>query len=157
MHVAGEKIYNNLTKVVVIVWLFVVLIVSSSYTANLSSMLTIQRLQPNVTDIKMLQRTNSKVGLNKDSFVVNYTQNVLDFKQKNIIKIGSESDYMEEFKNKSISAAFLELPYAKVFMNHNCKRYTATTQSFRFGGLGFVSSDYIVSIVLSFSFYIYVL
>ncbi|KAK9936487.1 hypothetical protein M0R45_013327 [Rubus argutus] len=133
-----EKIHNNLTKVVVVVWLFVVLIVSSSYTANLSSMLTIQRLKPNITDITMLQRTDSKVGLNKGSFVANYLKNVLNFKQENIIKIGTESDYKEEFENKNISAAFLELPYAKVFMNQNCKRYTATTQSFRFGGLGFI-------------------
>ncbi|KAK3435462.1 hypothetical protein EUGRSUZ_C00160 [Eucalyptus grandis] len=35
----------NLSKVVVIVWLFVVLILTSSYTANLSSMLTVHQLQ----------------------------------------------------------------------------------------------------------------
>ncbi|KAK9936524.1 hypothetical protein M0R45_013360 [Rubus argutus] len=133
-----EKIHNNLTRVVVVVWLFVVLIVSSSYTANLSSMLTIQRLKPNVTDIEMLKRTNSKVGLDGDSFVLDYLKNVLKFKPENIITIGSEYNYTEEFENKSISAAFLELPYAKVFMNHYCKGYTATTPTYRFGGLGFI-------------------
>lgn len=133
-----EKIHNNLTRVVVVVWLFVVLILSSSYTANLSSMLTIQRLKPNVTDIEMLKRTNSKVGLDGDSFVLDYLKNVLKFKPENIITIGSEYNYTEEFENKSISAAFLELPYAKVFMNHYCKGYTATTPTYRFGGLGFI-------------------
>jgi ionotropic glutamate receptor len=152
MHVAGEKIHNSLTRVVVVVWLFVVLIVSSSYTANLSSMLTIQRLKPNVTDIEMLKRTNSKVGLDGDSFVLDYMTNVLGFEQKNIVTIGSEYSYTEEFKNKSISAAFLELPYAKVFMNKYCKGYTATTPTYRFGGQGFVSIYYFYCVRYSFPF-----
>ncbi|XP_062014723.1 glutamate receptor 2.7-like [Rosa rugosa] len=134
-----EKIYNNLTRVVVVMWLFVVLILTSSYTANLSSMLTIQRLKPNVTDIEMLIRTNSKVGSNRDSFVINYLEKVLNFKRENIIKTDGESNYIEEFESKRISAALLELPYAKVFMNKYCKGYTATTLPFyRFGGLAFI-------------------
>ncbi|KAK3435608.1 hypothetical protein EUGRSUZ_C00260, partial [Eucalyptus grandis] len=40
-----EKLISNLSKVVVIIWLFVVLILTSSYTANLSSMLTVHQLQ----------------------------------------------------------------------------------------------------------------
>lgn len=141
MHYAGERLYNKLTKVVVLVWLFVVLILVTSYTANLSSILTIQRLKPNVSDIETLKRTNSKVGLNTHSFVVNYLVTVLGFKPENLIKIDSESDYIEAFENRSISAALLEFPYAKVFMNQYCKGYTATTLSYRFGGLGFVSSN----------------
>ncbi|XP_024160178.2 glutamate receptor 2.7 [Rosa chinensis] len=133
-----EKIYNNLTRVVVVMWLFVVLILTSSYTANLSSMLTIQRLKPNVTDIEMLIRTNSTVGSNRDSFVVNYLKNV-GFNQENIVKTDRESNFIEEFESKRISAALLELPYAKVFMNKYCKGYTVTTLPFyRFGGLAFI-------------------
>nr|XP_004301692.2 PREDICTED: glutamate receptor 2.7-like [Fragaria vesca subsp. vesca] len=133
-----EKIHNNLTRVVVIMWLFVVLILTSSYTANLSSMLTIQRLKPNVTDIEMLKRTDTKVGLDGDSFVEDYLKDVLQFNSKDIITISDEFKYTEAFRNKSISAAFLELPYAKVFMNHYCKGYTATAPTYRFGGLGFI-------------------
>ncbi|KAB1228341.1 Glutamate receptor 2.5 [Morella rubra] len=44
-----------------LVWLFVVLILTSSYTASLSSMLTVQQLQPNVTDIEWLKKNNLKV------------------------------------------------------------------------------------------------
>ncbi|KAK1556991.1 hypothetical protein Q3G72_015757 [Acer saccharum] len=50
-----ERIYSNLTRVAVVVWLFVVLILNSSYTASLSSMLTVKRLKPSVTDIQCLQ------------------------------------------------------------------------------------------------------
>ncbi|KAB1223646.1 Glutamate receptor 3.7 [Morella rubra] len=61
-HVSGEKVYNNLTCLVIVVWLFVVLILTSSYTASLSSMLTVQQLQPNVTNIEWLKKNNLKVG-----------------------------------------------------------------------------------------------
>ncbi|XP_068321797.1 glutamate receptor 2.7-like [Pyrus communis] len=124
-----EKIYSNLTRVVVVVWLFVVLSLTSSYTANLSSMLTVPRL-------KLYIDSDSKVGCDGDSFVIEYLQNVLGF--KNIIKVKSEYGYPNEFKNKTIEAAFLELPYAEVFMNEYCEGYTATAPNYRFGGLSFI-------------------
>ncbi|KAL5841527.1 hypothetical protein ACOSQ3_012130 [Xanthoceras sorbifolium] len=134
----SKQIYSNLTRVVVVVWLFVVLILNSSYTASLSSMLTVQRLKPNVTDIEWLKRNNLKVGCDGDSFVRNYLANVMKFKSENILNVSSEYDYPGELKNNSIAAAFLELPYERVFITHYCKGYTATTPTYRFGGLGFV-------------------
>ncbi|XP_021832533.1 glutamate receptor 2.7-like [Prunus avium] len=133
-----EKIYSNLTRLVVVVWLFVVLILTSSYTANLSSMLTIQRLKPNLTDIEILKRTNSKIGCDGDSFVMDYLQTVLGFKLENIVNVSSEYNYTEKFKSKTISAAFLELPYAQVFMNEYCEGYTSMAPTYRFGGLSFI-------------------
>lgn len=153
-HFAGEKVYSNLTRVVFIVWLFVVLILTSSYTASLSSMLTIQRLQPNVTDIEMLRRTDAQVGLDGDSFVCKYMEEVLEFNPKNLFNVSSEYSYTGEFKNERISAAFLELPYAEVFMNKYCEGYTATTPTYRFGGLSFVSI-YINHVYLVLYIYIY--
>ena len=138
---AGEKVYSNLTRVVVVVWLFVVLILTSSYTASLSSMLTVLRLQP-VEDIEWLKSSNSKVGCDGDSFVMSYLQNVLGFNPSNIINVTTEYDYKGHFENKSIAAAFLELPYEKVFTNKYCKGYTTSAATYRFGGFGFVSSNY---------------
>uniref|UniRef100_A0A2N9GFS4 Glutamate receptor n=1 Tax=Fagus sylvatica TaxID=28930 RepID=A0A2N9GFS4_FAGSY len=133
-----EKIYSNLTRLVIIVWLCVVLILSSSYTANLSSMLTVQKLQPNVTDIEWLKMNNLKIGCDGDSFVRKYLENVIKFKPENIVNVSSEDLYPGEFKSNNIYAAFLELPYEKVFINKYCKGYTATIRTNRFGGLGFV-------------------
>uniref|UniRef100_A0A2N9G2Q9 Glutamate receptor n=1 Tax=Fagus sylvatica TaxID=28930 RepID=A0A2N9G2Q9_FAGSY len=133
----SEKVYSNLTRVVVVVWLFVVLILTSSYTASLSSMLTVLRLQP-VEDIEWLKSSNSKVGCDGDSFVMSYLQNVLGFNPSNIIKVTTESDYKGHFENKSIAAAFFELPYEKVFINKYCKGYTTSAATYRFGGFGFV-------------------
>lgn len=132
--------YGNLTRLVVVVWLFVVFILTSSYTASLSSMLTVQRLKPNITDVEWLKRTNAKVGCDGDSFVWNYLENVLRFKSENILKVDSEYKYQGEFERNDIAAAFLELPYEKVFVSQYCKKFTASTPTYRFGGLGFVSS-----------------
>ncbi|KAL3596487.1 hypothetical protein D5086_008124 [Populus alba] len=68
----------------------------------------------------------------------NYLRNVLGFEPENIKNVSSEYSYEGEFDSANISAAFLELPYEKVFISHHCKRYSATTPTYRFGGLGFV-------------------
>ncbi|KAJ6925965.1 glutamate receptor 2.7-like [Populus alba x Populus x berolinensis] len=67
-----------------------------------------------------------------------FTFSSLYFAHKNIKNVSSEYSYEGEFDSANISAAFLELPYEKVFIGHHCKRYTATTPTYRFGGLGFV-------------------
>ncbi|RVW79131.1 Glutamate receptor 2.9 [Vitis vinifera] len=110
----------------------------SHYTASLSSMLTVQRLEPNVTDIEWLKVHKLNVGCDGDSFVRKYLEDVLDFKKDNIKNISSQYAYPNEFQKGTISAAFLELPYEKVFMNRYCKKYTASNPLSRFGGLGFV-------------------
>ncbi|KAG4146470.1 hypothetical protein ERO13_D05G159950v2 [Gossypium hirsutum] len=110
-----EKVYSNLTRMVVVVWLFVVLVLNSSYTASLTSMLTVKRLGPNVTDSELLKRANLKIGCDGDSFVRTYLENVLNFKSYNIENVSSEYKYEGEFKSHRIAATFLELPYGKVF------------------------------------------
>ncbi|KAL3596486.1 hypothetical protein D5086_008123 [Populus alba] len=129
---------NSKTRIVYSLVYFLLSLFCTHYTASLSSMLTVRRLQPNVTDIEWLKRSSLKVGCDGDSFVRNYLKNVLGFKPENIKNVGYEYNYEGEFESASISAAFLELPYEKVFIGHHCKRYTATTPTYRFGGLGFV-------------------
>ncbi|KAJ4703591.1 Glutamate receptor [Melia azedarach] len=132
-----EKIGSNLTRVVVVLWLFVVFVLTSSYTASLSSLLTVRRLEPNVTDIQFLQKNNWKVGCVNDSFLQNYLENVLKFKPQNIITFSNiESNYIQYFKSNSIDALFLERPYERLFLDKYCKKYT-TTNTFKFGGFGF--------------------
>ena len=123
------------------VWLFVVFVLTSSYTASLSSMLTVRRLEPDVIDVEWLKATKSAVGCDGDSFVRKFLENVTKFEAADIKNISSQYEYPGEFHSGNISAAFLELPYAKVFINQFCKNYTATQPLNRFGGLGFVSSN----------------
>ena len=121
-------------------WLFVVFVLTSSYTASLSSMLTVQRIEPDVMDVEWLKATKSVVGCDGDSFVRKYLENVIKFEGPDIKNISNQYQYPGEFQSGNISAAFLELPYEKVFINQFCKNYTASDPLNRFGGLGFVSS-----------------
>ncbi|CAN4089250.1 unnamed protein product [Withania somnifera] len=67
-----EKIVNNLARLVVVVWMFVILILSSTYTASLSSRFTIQRLQPSITDVNELIKNRDFVGCQEGSFIVDF-------------------------------------------------------------------------------------
>ena len=131
---------------VIAVWLFLVFVLTASYTANLSSMLTIQRMEPSITSIELLKRNNLTVGYDKGTFVGNYLKEELNFNSTNIKEIDSEEKYITEFESKGISAAFLEAPYAKVFLHRYCKGYiadTSHTATYRFGGFGFVSNIFL--------------
>ncbi|KAF7119699.1 hypothetical protein RHSIM_Rhsim13G0184400 [Rhododendron simsii] len=124
-----EKIQSNYARIVVVVWFFLALVLTQSYTANLTSMLTISRLQP-----KLLSQ--AKVGCDKVTFMRKYVQDVLNY--KNVSLICDEDEYLREFETGNISAAFLEIPYAKVFVNRYCKKFTTIGTTYRFGGFGFI-------------------
>ncbi|CAL5346131.1 unnamed protein product [Camellia sinensis] len=136
-----EKIYSNYTRVVVVMWLFVVFVVTSSYTANLTSLLTVPRLEPTVTDIEFLRRTSAIVGCDGDSYVKHYLVNVLQFKEHNMKAVGSQYNYLGEFESGNITAAFLEPPYEKIFLRENCNKYTVSGPTYKFGGWGFVQES----------------
>ncbi|XP_040967828.1 glutamate receptor 2.9-like [Gossypium hirsutum] len=137
-----EPLRSNLSRFVLAPWLFAILIISASFTASLTSMLTISHLQPSVSDIDTLLRTNASVGCNGNSFIVGYLINVLGFKPKNIRKIDSINDYPDAFRNGDIQAAFFVVPHAKVFLAKYCKGFTMTGPTFKLGGFGFVINSY---------------
>nr|KYP40593.1 Glutamate receptor 2.5 [Cajanus cajan] len=134
-----EPITSPMARVVMAPWLFVILIATSTFTASLTSMMTISQLEPSILDIQTLQRRNSPVGCNGNSFVIKYLTDVLKFKPENIRKFYSMSDYPDAFQNKYIEAAFFSVPHAKVFLaRYSCKGLIKAGNTFRLGGLGFV-------------------
>ncbi|KAK1368950.1 putative ionotropic glutamate receptor, metazoa [Heracleum sosnowskyi] len=133
----GDKLHSNLSRMAAVIWLFVALVITSSYTASLTSLLTIPNLNPTVTNVEILRRTGAKVGCNGNSFVVKYLEDVLKFEPQNIEKIFSEDYYPEALKSGKIAAAFLEVPYIKVLLATNCKGFMKG-ESFKVGGFGFV-------------------
>ncbi|OMO74759.1 Ionotropic glutamate receptor [Corchorus olitorius] len=133
-----EPLRSNWSRCVLAPWLLAILIISACFTASLTSMLTISRLQPSVSDIETLQRTNARVGCNGNSFIVRYLTNVLGFKPQNIKNCSSINDYPDYFKNGDIEAAFFVVPHAKVFLEKYCKGYTVTGPTYKPSGFGFV-------------------
>ncbi|KAL9251024.1 Glutamate receptor 2.8-like protein [Drosera capensis] len=133
-----EDIKSNYTRVVVVVWLFIVLVLTQSYTADLASTLTIERLNQNSTDVVTLQRSNATIGCEQDSFIRGFLEDVLKFNQDSIINLnGQPEDILDHLKARKIEAAFVELPYAKLFHYKYCDGYSIIGPLYRFGGLGF--------------------
>ncbi|PRQ27945.1 putative ionotropic glutamate receptor [Rosa chinensis] len=64
-----EPVVSNLARFVVITWCFVVLILTESYTASFSSILTVQQLQKNISDVNQLLKNGDTVGYQTASFV----------------------------------------------------------------------------------------
>lgn len=122
-----------------VVWLFASLVITNSYTANLTSMLTVQRLEPTVVDVEDLKSANSIVGCSKRSFVVRYLVDVIGIKESNIKDITSAEEYAPALRSGEIAAAFIEAPYAKIFLAQNCKGFAASGKTYQVGGFGFVS------------------
>ncbi|GLT47978.1 hypothetical protein SLA2020_216250 [Shorea laevis] len=136
-----ERVVSNPARFVVLVWCFVVLILTQSYTANLASLLTIQRLQPTVTDVYELLRRKESVGYHNGSFVKEIVQG-LKFDPSNLRTFDSVEELNELFTNGSanggIAAAFDEIPYMKLFLEKYCNKYTSVGPNFKTDGFGFV-------------------
>lgn len=130
------------------VWLVVALIISQSYTASLTSMLTVPRLEAKVSDIGALLRDgNSVIGYSRNSFVRNYLLDVLHFQEKNIRNFSTIEDTAEALKRGEIAATFLELSTAKLLVAKYCKSFRITGPMYKIGGYGYV----INSISINFS------
>ncbi|CAK7350079.1 unnamed protein product [Dovyalis caffra] len=132
-----QKLHSNLSRMSGVVWLFVALIIIQTYTANLTSMLTVQRLEPTIPTVEALINSNAMVGYCTGSYMERYLVEVLGFKSQNMKHYRSAESYAEGFKNKEISAAFLGTPYAKLFLARYCNSFIQIGQTYKIGGFGF--------------------
>ncbi|KAL5225677.1 hypothetical protein ABZP36_012316 [Zizania latifolia] len=150
-----EKLQSNKSRIVVIVWVFFVFILTSSYTANLSSMLTVKQLQPSETDVWKLIRDGHKVGYQEGSFVkdslmrmgFNESKLVRGFNESKLVRCFNEStkfvplstmeQYNEVLSNGCVSAIFDEIPYLQLF-HKRFPNYTMVAPVYKSGGFAFV-------------------
>ncbi|TVU12252.1 hypothetical protein EJB05_45887, partial [Eragrostis curvula] len=135
-----ENLKSNLSRFVVIIWVFVVLILTSSYTASLTSMLTVQRLQPTVTSVQDLLRNGEPVGFQRGSAVEHWLEE-MGFHRNNLLGYDTVEGYADALQrgseNGGVSAVFDEIPYLKIFLSKYCEGYTMVGPTYRLGGFGF--------------------
>ncbi|KAK4435710.1 Glutamate receptor 2.7 [Sesamum alatum] len=136
-----EKVVSNLARFVLVIWFLVVLILTQSYTASLTSMLTVQQLQPTVTDVNELIRSKEYVGYQEDSFVYGLLKR-LNFDESRLLPYNSPEQLDELFSkgsgNGGIAAAFEEIPYINVFLAKYCSKYTTVDPTYKTDGFAFV-------------------
>ncbi|XP_028807062.1 glutamate receptor 2.7-like [Neltuma alba] len=137
-----EKIVSNCSRFVVTMWVFVVLILIQSYTASLTSLLTVKQLRPSVTDVNQLIKNKLNVGYYTGSFVRGMLKD-MGFQESQLIPYHSAEHCDELFTlgtaKGGIDAAFDEMPNVKLFLATYCSKYTSTVPpSFRTDGFGYV-------------------
>jgi ionotropic glutamate receptor len=135
----GEKVVNNWSRFVMIIWFFVVLILTQSYTASLSSMLTVQRLQPTFVDVKEIKKRGYFVGYQKYSFVKELLTKQLNFHESKLKAYITPEEYDEALSTEKVAAIFDEIPYIKLFLAKHCSKYTMVGPTYKTDGFGFVS------------------
>ncbi|KAL8189246.1 hypothetical protein R6Q57_028812 [Mikania cordata] len=132
-----DDVSSNLTRMTIMAWFFAAIIIGQCYTASLTSMLTVRKLIPQVTDYETLKNSNAIVGYDQGSQVASYLVDVLGFKHQNIRGFTSPEEYAHAFRKKEIAAIFLVAPYAKLFLIKYCKSFITAGNTFGEAGFGF--------------------
>ncbi|KQK19197.1 glutamate receptor 2.8 isoform X2 [Brachypodium distachyon] len=139
----GQIIRSPLSKVVVVIWCFVVLVLVQSYTASLSSILTAKRLRPSVTDLDHLLLTNDYIGYQSGSFLHSVLTNQ-GFTGKRLKAYGKKEEYANALRkgsmNGGVSAIVDEIPYITSFLSdpRYQKEFQMVKRIYNTPGLGFV-------------------
>uniref|UniRef100_A0A0A9DJM3 Ionotropic glutamate receptor C-terminal domain-containing protein n=1 Tax=Arundo donax TaxID=35708 RepID=A0A0A9DJM3_ARUDO len=131
-----ERIMNNLSRIAVVVWFFVVLILQQSYTASLSSILTVEQLQPTVTNLDEVIRKGANVGYLNDSFLPGLLKR-LRINESQMIAFNSPVEYNEALSSGRVAVIVDEIPYLKVFLSKYCHNYTMVGPTYKFDGFGY--------------------
>ncbi|CAA6671983.1 unnamed protein product [Spirodela intermedia] len=136
-----ESVVSNLSRIVIIVWVFVVLTLQSSFTANLTALLTSQKQEPAFTDITQLINSEHSVGYQKGSFI--YDQLIAkDFNGKRIKAYGSPDDYKAALSNRTqdggVAAIFDEMPFIRIFLSKYHSDFMISGPIYKTNGFGFV-------------------
>ena len=135
---AGEKLVSSLSRSVLVIWLFVVLILTSSYTASLTSILTVQKLNPAVKDVESLRTSGAPVGYQEDSFVGEYLREQLQIANESLRTFSTAEEAGEILSNGTVAAIFDRIPYIRIFLASQCG-YTMVGPIYRTGGFGIVN------------------
>ncbi|XP_021685999.2 glutamate receptor 3.2 isoform X2 [Hevea brasiliensis] len=130
---------NSLSIFVLAPWLFLLLVVSSTFTATLTSVLSNPHSEPfTAADVDVLKRMDAMIGCDGSSLIVQYLVKVIRFKPQNIKTIASSDDYAKALASGDIKAAFILMPHAKVFLGKYCSGFTISGPTYKLGGFGFV-------------------
>ncbi|EOA28454.1 hypothetical protein CARUB_v10024663mg [Capsella rubella] len=136
-----ERVFSFGARLLVITWYFIVLILTQSYTASLASLLTSRQLNPTITSMRSLLEKGDNVGYPRTSFIFGKLQES-GFTQSSLIPFDSAEKCDELLRkgpeNGGVSAAFMEVPYMRLFLGQYCNAYQMVEEPFSVDGFGFV-------------------
>ncbi|KAL5778386.1 hypothetical protein ACOSP7_011312 [Xanthoceras sorbifolium] len=135
-----ENTVSTLGRLVLIIWLFVVLIINSSYTASLTSILTVQQLYSHIKGIENLRNGDEPIGYQVGSFAEYYLSHELNISKSRLVALGSPEAYAKALKDGpkkgGVAAVVDERPYVELFLASQCS-FRIVGQEFTKSGWGF--------------------
>jgi len=103
-------------------------------------MLTVQQLQPTVTNVDELLKTGQSVGYGRGSYIKGVLED-LGFDKSKIKPYDTLEDFhsaLSKGSKSGDSAAFVsEIPYIKLFLAEHCKGYTMVGPIYKTAGFGY--------------------
>ncbi|KAG5529957.1 hypothetical protein RHGRI_030358 [Rhododendron griersonianum] len=96
-----------------------------SYTASLTSILTVQRLSSPIKGIESLRTSNDPIGYQQGSFARNYLSSEFGIHESRLIPLNSPEEYAEALKkgpkNGGVAALVDERAYIELFLSSRCE------------------------------------
>ncbi|KAK1402099.1 glutamate receptor 3.7-like [Heracleum sosnowskyi] len=133
-----EDTVSPLGKMVMVVWLFLLMVITSSYTTSLTSILTVQQLPSSTTGVESLIASNLPIQVG--SFAYNYVTNSLSISPSRLVCLDTTEDYERSMwqgpKYGGVAAIVDELAYVELFMS-NQTDFRIVGQSFTKSGWDF--------------------
>ncbi|XP_043692027.1 glutamate receptor 3.7-like [Telopea speciosissima] len=135
-----EYTMSTLGRIVMMIWLFVLMVVTSSYTASLTSFLTVQQLSSPITGIDSLIATRWPIGYQVGSFAESYLKESLNIPSSRLVSLGTPEEYGRALQrgpsNGGVAAIVDELPYVELFLSKQAD-FGIIGQMFTKNGWGF--------------------
>ncbi|GJT13482.1 glutamate receptor 3.2-like protein [Tanacetum coccineum] len=136
LNVSGENTVSTLGRMVVCIWLFVVLIVNASYTASLTSILTVQQLKSPISGIESLIISKELIGFQVGSYIEDYLVKEVNIPKSRLVALGSPDEYAEKLLSGTVAAIVDERPYMDFFLSKHCD-FQIVGKEFTTSGMGF--------------------
>ncbi|KDP43782.1 hypothetical protein JCGZ_22409 [Jatropha curcas] len=135
-----ENTISTLGRLVLLIWLFVVLIINSSYTASLTSILTVQQLYSPIKGIETLRTSKDPIGYQQGSFAREYLIEELSIEEARLVPLVTPEEYAKALKDGpqkgGVAAIVDERAYIELFLSTRCE-FSIVGQEFTKNGWGF--------------------
>lgn len=135
-----ENTVSALGRFVLIIWLFVVLIITSSYTASLTSILTVQQLATGITGLDNLISSALPIGYQAGKFTRKYLIEEFNIPESRLVPLNTIQEYADALnrgpEGGGVAAIVDEVPYVEIFLSDHCN-FRIVGQEFTKEGWGF--------------------
>ncbi|XP_075498211.1 glutamate receptor 3.4-like isoform X2 [Primulina tabacum] len=136
-----ENTVSTLGRLVLLFWLFVVLIINSSYTASLTSILTVRQLSMGIQGIDSLISSSDPIGVQDGSFAYRYLTDQLNIAESRLRILKKQDDYVNFLQRGptggGVAAIVDELAYVELFLSYTKCTFSIVGQEFTKSGWGF--------------------